>query len=717
MATGTITLPKSERTENGGYIIGKIVWSSERMEGENASVLNLKLYCRKGNDSITLTKATSGTWTYTIGIESNSFSGSTASGTKILNDWVKIAEKSLRVDHEGDGGSTVMVIGSVTAPSGTSYEGKTTEGTQSISLDTIPGASKIILAESVKLGESCLLKWIPSSSQLHYRILFSLGSFSYATDILSPNTDSEYTYTGYILPYDVANQFPDSKSGTMTAKLSTYADAGCTVFLGADTATFTVTLPLADETVPTVAVSLSPVNDGLSSDFAKLYIQGKSRIQSDFTGSKANYSSTLTGFSQLIGSSYKRIMPPEALLVSDLLSVSGSITVQNFATDSRNFLGEKDMEIQVLPYSLPKLVPATGESSVICQRCDENMKITPSGTNLLIKAGRRYSTVVSDGIQRNFCRMKYRYRAENTESFSSFIPLLEENAPLDEVTACIEGFDAHTSYIVELCVFDDLGGSDRMQVVIPTEFVTVHLAQGGKRIGIFRYTSEEEEPGVYVDGPIHGGAVDNLTPHIRLTATSALPIDLDDLKTPGNYYSPNAENSSFIAHTPCTEGGFGLMVRNTHEECLVQTIYAGSVTYIRQYDGAQWSVFQRLLTADCPEGTYGCFLLEAGEAKGWTYKKYSDGTYWMFGSFTVCASSDGTAYGSLYYSEEFALQTPFPITSAVVSGSCLNWFFLINAGQGSTDSENQVGFRLFRPTAFSSGTYVRVRLTVSGTYV
>ncbi len=111
------------------------------------------------------------------------------------------------------------------------------------------------------------------------------------------------------------------------------------------------------------------------------------------------------------------------------------------------------------------------------------------------------------------------------------------------------------------------------------------------------------------------------------------------------------------------------------------------------------------------------FVIEAGEKNGWTYKKWKSGTFEMFGRFTVAANVEGTACGSMYYSEQFAIPTPFACSYAVVTGTATSWFIPITGGLANNDDPNNIGIRLFRPTAFAVGQESSVRLYATGEYM
>ena len=206
--------------------------------------------------------------------------------------------------------------------------------------------------------------------------------------------------------------------------------------------------------------------------------------------------------------------------------------------------------------------------------------------------------------------------------------------------------------------------------------------------------------------------MDSLKLGTRLTATAAAPISLDDVKTPGIYYSPNAENSKYIANTPHTEGGFGLEVRELqHKDYIRQTVYFGRTTIWRHYNGTEWSDFVRVMVSTEFDTACTDFVIETGTSGGWTYKKWKNGTYEMFGEFDV-APGTSTLNGTVYRTGSIAIPAPFTIEDAMVSGTAVGFYWLSNGGKSGT---NAVNIRIISDKAITAST-IAVRLHVVGTY-
>ena len=219
---------------------------------------------------------------------------------------------------------------------------------------------------------------------------------------------------------------------------------------------------------------------------------------------------------------------------------------------------------------------------------------------------------------------------------------------------------------------------------------------------------------MYVGLPIFGGSIDSLKLGTRLTATAEAPISLNDILTPGCYYSPNAANSLYIADSPYTEGGFGLEVRELqHKDYKRQTIYFGRTTIWRHYNGSEWSDWVRVMVSTEIDSACTDFVIENGTSGGWTYKKWKGGTYEMFGMFELTPTSSDVN-NTLYRTNAIQVPTPFAITDdAVVTGTGTGHYWLTN---GVYANANAISVRIMSDKTISLTGSVTVRLHVVGTY-
>lgn len=629
-------------------------------------------------------------------------------------------EQIVNVAHDADGTKTVKISAMFSNVGVSSLE--KARLSDSITLETIPRASEITSAADVTLGNKCNIKWKPAAASFRYTLKFTLGDWSYTTGAIHPNQTSAYTYTGYPIPLTVAKYLKNAKTGTMKVTLTTYSDNNATDQVGsADSETFTVTVPDNSSTQPSVSMNLSPVSS-LGDAFAGLYIQGKTKVKATLSAT-GKYDAQIKAYRMKVGTA---TYDSDDDYTSDYLSDPGTVTVYGYAEDSREITGSTSKEITVISYSKPKIQAASGESDVVAVRCDSGGNPTDSGTYLKIKAKRSYSPVKSGSVQKNFCKIQYRYKLESASSYSAWTTILAgDSLSSDEIkTGALLGgvLAAGSTYLVQVRAIDDVGEYGYTTITVPTDKVYMHRDKVKRALAIGKYIEDQycvdiaEDITLKTRGPIQaegGGNIDILVLGTKLTATADAPISLNNCKTPGNYYSPNAENSQHISDCPNTEGGFGMTVRQMQTTGYIrQELFYGRTTWIRHWNGTEWSGWWRYLTTTVPETAATDYVVETGNSGGWTYKKWKGGTYELFGTFEV-KPSESTLNGSLYRTNNMTIDVPFTISSAYVSGSAVGYYWITNGGKSGTDA---ITLRLMSDKTFSTTTAIEVRLLVVGTY-
>ena len=504
MNKGTVTFSRSGLSSGGGYLLGKIEWQQTKDTARGESTVQGSIYAKKGHDSLTLTTSTGGTWKFSISMFGKSTNGVTTSDTRILTDWVKLGSFSVTVAHATDGSLSGSIGGSVTGPNGTSFAGLTTSGSQNVTLDAIPRASMLSSVSGGTIGSTCTVKWVPASASFGYKIKYVLKQWSYTTDAIAPGKTTAVTHD-FTLPYEIAKQITTGNTGTMTVSLQSYSDKACTNLMGSDGVSLKVTVPDNAKTKPKVtSFTFEPINDGLpNSKFAPLFIQGKSKFKGTIAA-ETQYGAGIDSFRFKYGGLTTETN--NTVYTSEVLPTAGTFKVEGAAIDTRGYAGYSDEYLMtVLEYSKPTLAPASGETTIVCRRCDEQGNADDTKTNLRIKVKRNYSKVISGETQYNFCTVKYRYKRETAASFSGYVTLLAgSDLSTDTVDTVIKDviFAADTAYIVEITASDDIGETDVWEVTIPTEEVTIDCPDGGKHVGLLSYVPDGAAPGIYAGGPI-----------------------------------------------------------------------------------------------------------------------------------------------------------------------------------------------------------------------
>lgn len=454
MASGTITGSTSNK-----YIDSKIEWSSVKNTASNSSDVTAKLYYKRNNSGYT----TSGTGSFSITINGTKKTASSVT-LNIGTSWVLAMTATVTVQHNSDGSKSIAISATGSLPP-TSLTSTTCGGTAK--LDTIARASTITSAGNVTLGNACNVKWTPLSASFRYKLKFSLGSWSHTTGAIHPNKTSAYTYSGYPIPLDVAYQILSGYTGKMTVTLYTFSNSGATTQVGSDDSeTFTVTVP--STTKPTVSMSLSPVHS-LPEEFDGIYVQGLSKVKADLSAD-TEYNAKVSYYDMTVeGKTYGK----DVDYTSGYLTNPGKVSVTGHAVDSRSYGGYVGGEITVLPYANPRI------QNVTAKRCDKDGNPTDSGTYLKITATRSYHPVISDGVQKNFCSISYRYKTEGASYYSDWVTILDaSDLSSDEVVTepLLEGgLLATSSYRVEVQATDDIGmPATSDEIIIPTDKVYWH---------------------------------------------------------------------------------------------------------------------------------------------------------------------------------------------------------------------------------------------------
>lgn len=262
----------------------------------------------------------------------------------------------------------------------------------------------------------------------------------------------------------------------------------------ADYRDMTYTMTENAATRPTVSLALSQNNGALPSAFSGLYIQGKSRVNVAVSA-QGKYNARITGYSGRVeGKTYSG-----SSFTTDALQNSGAVTVYGFATDSREFPGSAERQIDVIAYAKPLVIPLGNENAILCYRSDGNGIRTGTSTSVWIKAARSYYKVTVNGTQKNFCALQWRRKLatedwnDRTHLWSDL--LAKSSLATDEYSGLLSGvvFDLQKAYTIQIRAIDDVGEADTKTLEVPTRDVALHLGKGGKNVSIGSFCDYSED--------------------------------------------------------------------------------------------------------------------------------------------------------------------------------------------------------------------------------
>lgn len=400
--------------------------------------------------------------------------------------WIDLKEGSVTVDT-GFGEAKTVTIASSWVMNGTStqgwvpYNGAEAKASLSAVLPEIPGASKISMGATVQMGSRVTI-----SLKNYYDTATNTLTYSFGTKsgtIAEGVTDSAQ----WDIPLSLATEIPEDPSGTGTIFCTTYNDGK---EIGTRSFPFTATVPDTEETRPMVTVTLQPVHD-LPEAFSGLYLTKITKVRADFTAS-SDYS-TIASYTMTVDG--KTVSGNPA--VSDVLATAVKKEVTLTVTDARGYSTTVKKTITAILYDTPTVVSYNGENAVVCRRCDHDGNPQNTGTSVLIKAGRSYSEIIVDGVQKNLCSLQYRFgKAGTAFTDDDWVTLLAaENTGTDSAqTVILNGAgDIMSEYTVEFLVKDTVGNSYPLSVTVPAATTPLHLGKGKKNIGIGMFCDYSEE--------------------------------------------------------------------------------------------------------------------------------------------------------------------------------------------------------------------------------
>lgn len=391
------------------------------------------------------------------------------------NTWYKISNTACSLSdiaHNSDGSKSISIelTGnrysefSIFTGSGGSGNGWGVSSSKSITLTTIPRASTITSAYGVVLGNTCGVKWTPLSKSFHYRLKFSLGSWSHTTSAISPGSTAVYTYTGYTIPLSVCKQITSSTTGTMTVYLYTYSDEECTKRIGAiNSKTFTVTVP---ESVKPAVSSAAITLDNSSNSVVKGWgvgVAGFSKVKVTASATP-QYDSPIASFT--VGGAYSTTKTGSSLDYTGGVLTSGNKTFTVIAKDKRGRASDSVTAgtLTVYGYSKPSL------SSFSVQRSQANAK------KIIVKADWTYSSVNGN----NVITPTIYYKKSSSESWSTYNGTISKGVS----TTLTTDFEETSSYDIKLVITDSLSGEASSIKSVSTISVLLDFKAGGKGLGI-----------------------------------------------------------------------------------------------------------------------------------------------------------------------------------------------------------------------------------------
>lgn len=456
--------------------------------------------------------------------------GSTvASGNKTYDfrnyTTLTLGSGSKTITHNSDGSKSVAVSAYFNS---SPYLGSATVSA-TFNLTTIARASSISsITGGSELNQSVTVNISRKSNSFTHKVEYSYAGSSYIT--ASTNAGTSCSFTPSI---SLASYVPNSTSGTLTVRVTTYN--GSTQIGSAVTATKTLSVP--SSVVPTMGTpSVTRIDNGVPSSWG-VYVQSFSKATVSMTGVAGAYGSTIKSYSITGGG----LNANTSSATTGVLTSSGTITFTCTVIDSRGRSVSKTASISVAAYNPPSL-------SLSAERSDPSGTPNASaGTCAKVTATFSFASVSGkNSITSKSCSCN----GQTNTSFASGTPfVLNANLSIG------------SSYTVTATITDALGrSSGPITVSISSASRIMNIKANKKGMGIGKFAEEDNvldiawktkfRAGIKIDGK-------NL-----VTQESNMNVSLNDdsgylgfTNAPGNYL--RTPPSGLIPNSTSSGGAIG----------------------------------------------------------------------------------------------------------------------------------------------------------------
>lgn len=514
----------------GGKAVLRAYEASSNIDS-NTSQVRLQLYWENGD-----TKVSGVPWEAYIDYDGGKRLANSGTLTVEPNQTAMLIDQEVTIAHDGDGTRTVYYRGE--------FKNKSNNkvipiNNAALVLTTISRASygADVTAEIAKPVTINITK---REAWMRHSIWVRVGDWE--QKIAGDNVDTSYTWTP---PVEIANQFPNSTSGTGTITYISYADG---IERGRDIRRITVNVPpnlfkpgftgfsLSDTNAVTQNLIPSPTH----------FVSTLSRIKVGFDGARGTAGASITGYYAEIVSGNTSAQTNGGILTVPTTMTDKQMTVRAKVQDSRGLWSDwREQTITVLAYFNPTLrfdAKRTGKKldTITLKRF---LKVAPLSVN---------------GTQKNTTKLTFKTRKVGTDTYTTDSTNEWQNiSELNGSDANLNGeYPADTSWEV-LGRVEDKFSYTEFVITVSTDAVVMSYERAGVGIGKYR-----EMGALDVNGLIYSDR--KQIQHHKLTEPNGAAIDnkvanLNDYKTTGFYsISGNYKN-----HPAQGEGGFLEVVKST----------------------------------------------------------------------------------------------------------------------------------------------------------
>lgn len=507
----------------GGKAILRAYEASTNID-RNTSQVRLQLYWENGD-----TKISGVPWEAYIDYDGGKRLSNSGTLTVEPNQTAMLIDQEVTVAHDGDGTRTIYYRGE--------FKNKSNNkvipiNNASLTLTTISRASygADVTAEIAKPVTINITK---REAWMRHSIWVTIGS--YDQKIAGDNIDTSYTWTP---PIEIANQFPNSASGTGTITYVTYNNG---VEVGKDIRRITVNIPTNLFKPGFTGFNLSdtnPVTQNLIPS-PTYFVSTLSRIKVGFDGARGTAGASITGYYAEIVSGNTSAQTNGGILTVPTTMTDKQMTVRAKVQDSRGVWSDwREQSITVLAYFNPTL-------RFEAKRTGEKLD------TITLKRFLKVAALSVNGTQKNTTKLTFKTRKVGTDTYTTDSTNEWQNiSELNGSDANLNGkYPADTSWEV-LGRVEDKFSYTEFVITVSTDKVVMSYERDGVGIGKYR-----EMGALDVNGLIYSNR--KQIQHHKLTEPNGAAIDnkvanLNDYRTTGFY----SILGNYKNHPAQGEGGF-----------------------------------------------------------------------------------------------------------------------------------------------------------------
>ena len=415
------------------------------------------------------------------------------------------------------------------------FEGYTTDGrgangfntttSSTVALYTIPRKSSVSMSAAT-MGTAATISITRASSSFTHTLSYAFGN---TTGTIVSKTSS--TSVSWTPSKSLANQVPNSTSGTVTITCSTYNG---NTLIGSTTCTATLSVP--SSIVPTFSSLSAARVDGTVPSSWGIYVQSKSKATISIGGAAGSYGSTISAYS-ITGGGYSST---SSSFTTGFLTASGTITFTGKVMDSRGrWSAERTVSISVVAYSPPA---ASGYS---VQRCTSGGTVSTNGTYGKGLVTFTYSSCSS----KNTVTTKTYYKKSSASSYT------DASKTFTSGTSFVFGggnLSVDYTYDIKFEITDAFG-TVSVVLTLSTAAVLMDFKAGGTGIGIGKVSETDNLFDCGMNAKFRGmvsGRVFSLDGN-----DGQITSDFNNYKELGVYYVSSNDAIQAIANRPCSYAG------------------------------------------------------------------------------------------------------------------------------------------------------------------